>query len=157
MTTIGLIGSGRIGSQVARLAIANGYDVVLSNSRGPGTLQELVHELGPKARAGTAQDAAESGDIVEFATVGPEGMVGFPVLLGADSVPSRAIMQIPGAGMRMKAGDFRRALERTPTLQDLLLRSTMALLNQVAQSTSCNRLHEVQERCARWLLQTHDR
>jgi CRP-like cAMP-binding protein len=44
-----------------------------------------------------------------------------------------------------------------PTLQPLLLRYTMALLNQVAQVTSCNRLHEVQERCARWLLQTHDR
>ena len=50
-----------------------------------------------------------------------------------------------------------RALGRTPALHNLLLRSTMALLNQVAQSTSCNRLHEVQERCARWLLQTHDR
>jgi CRP-like cAMP-binding protein len=44
-----------------------------------------------------------------------------------------------------------------PEFQKLLLRYTMALLNQIAQITSCNRLHEVQERCARWLLQTHDR
>ncbi|HYW58885.1 MAG TPA: Crp/Fnr family transcriptional regulator [Xanthobacteraceae bacterium] len=99
----------------------------------------------------------ETGDIVEFATVGPEGMVGFPVFLGTKSVPSRAIMQVPGAAMRMKASDFERALGRTPTLHNLLLRYTMALLNQVAQTTACNRLHEVQERCARWLLQTHDR
>lgn len=99
----------------------------------------------------------ETGDIVEFATIGPEGMVGFPVLLGTHSVPSRAIVQIPGAALRMKAADLERALPRTPTLQKLLLRYMMALLNQIAQATSCNRLHEVQERCARWLLQTHDR
>lgn len=99
----------------------------------------------------------ETGDIVEFATVGREGMIGFPLLLGAKSVPSRAIVQVPGDGLRMKAGDLERALPRTPVLYQLLLRYTMALLNQVAQGTSCNRLHEVQERCARWLLQTHDR
>lgn len=63
-TTIGLIGAGHIGSQVARLAVKNGYDVVISNSRGPETLTDLVRELGPKARAGTALDAAKSGDIV---------------------------------------------------------------------------------------------
>ncbi|BFU41765.1 NADPH-dependent F420 reductase [Krasilnikovia sp. MM14-A1004] len=64
MTTIGLIGSGLIGSTVARLAVAAGYDVVLSNSRGPETLQDLVAELGPRARAGTATEAATAGDIV---------------------------------------------------------------------------------------------
>jgi CRP-like cAMP-binding protein len=99
----------------------------------------------------------ETGDIVEFATVGPEGMVGFPIFLGTDSVPSRAIMQVPGEALRMKGADLERALPRTPTLRRLLLRYTMALLNQIAQGTACNRLHEVQERCARWLLQTHDR
>ena len=64
MITIGLIGAGHIGSQVARLAVANGYDVVLSNSREPESLSALVAELGPKARAGTALDAAKAGDIV---------------------------------------------------------------------------------------------
>jgi 8-hydroxy-5-deazaflavin:NADPH oxidoreductase len=63
MTTIGFIGSGNIGSQVARKAIENGYDVVLSNSRGPETLTELVTELGPKARAATAAQAAAAADI----------------------------------------------------------------------------------------------
>ena len=62
--TIGLIGAGKIGSQVARLAVANGYDVVLSNSRGPQTLSALVAELGPKARAATPEEAAKAGDIV---------------------------------------------------------------------------------------------
>jgi len=64
MTTIGLIGAGHIGSQIARLAVANSYNVVISNSRGPETLSALVAELGPKARAATVVDAAKTGDIV---------------------------------------------------------------------------------------------
>ncbi|BDG09603.1 NADP oxidoreductase [Anaeromyxobacter paludicola] len=64
MKTIGLIGAGHIGSQLARLAVANGYDVVLSNSRGPQTLAPLVKELGPRARAATPEEAAQAGDLV---------------------------------------------------------------------------------------------
>jgi predicted dinucleotide-binding enzyme len=64
MATIGFVGAGNIGSQVARLAVASGYNVVLSNSRGPETLSDLVAELGPKARAATAVDAAKAGDLV---------------------------------------------------------------------------------------------
>jgi 8-hydroxy-5-deazaflavin:NADPH oxidoreductase len=64
MPTIGLIGAGHIGSQVARLAAAAGYDVVLSNSRGPETLADLVQELGPRARAATPLEAARAGDLV---------------------------------------------------------------------------------------------
>ena len=64
VTTIGLIGAGHIGSQIARLSVAHGFDVVVSNSRGPETLAALVEELGTKARAATAVEAAEAGDIV---------------------------------------------------------------------------------------------
>jgi 8-hydroxy-5-deazaflavin:NADPH oxidoreductase len=64
MTTIGFIGAGRIGSQVARLALQSGYDVVLSNSRAPDTLTDLVRELGPKARAATPAEAAAAGNLV---------------------------------------------------------------------------------------------
>jgi len=62
--TIGLIGAGHIGSQLARLAVRHGYDVVVSNSRGPDTLKDLVSELGPRARAATPQQAAATGDVV---------------------------------------------------------------------------------------------
>jgi predicted dinucleotide-binding enzyme len=62
MTTIGIIGAGRIGSQIARKAVALGYDVVISNSRGPETLTDLVAELGPRARAASAAEAAAAGD-----------------------------------------------------------------------------------------------
>lgn len=64
MTTLGTIGAGHIGAAVARAAIAAGYDVVLSNSRGPETLADLVAELGPHARAATPAEAAEAGDFV---------------------------------------------------------------------------------------------
>ncbi|MEV5838101.1 NADPH-dependent F420 reductase [Nocardia sp. NPDC052112] len=64
MTTLGLIGSGNIGGTLARLAVAAGLDVVVSNSRGPETLAELVAELGPRARAAAAAEAAAAGDIV---------------------------------------------------------------------------------------------
>lgn len=62
--TIGIIGAGHIGSQVARLAVRAGYNVVISNSRGPETLSGLIAELGPKARAATPVEAAKAGDIV---------------------------------------------------------------------------------------------
>jgi hypothetical protein len=64
MATIGFIGAGKIGSQLARLAVKNGHNVVVSNSRGPDTLAGLVRELWPRAQAGTPADAAKAGDIV---------------------------------------------------------------------------------------------
>ncbi|MFJ4253541.1 NADPH-dependent F420 reductase [Microbacterium sp. NPDC090003] len=64
MTTIGIIGAGNIGAQVARAAVATGYDVVIANSRGPETLTDLIDELGPKAKAGTAVEAGAAGDVV---------------------------------------------------------------------------------------------
>jgi len=67
MTTVGFIGSGMLGGTVARLSVAAGHDVVLSNSRGPGTLREVVSDLGPLARAATADDAARAASIVVVA------------------------------------------------------------------------------------------
>ena len=67
MTTIGIIGAGEVGSQIARAAIASGYKVVMANSRGPETLGDLIAELGPSARAATAAGAAEAGDFVVIA------------------------------------------------------------------------------------------
>ena len=84
MATIGLIGSGHIGSTVARLAVDAGHDVVLSNSRGPETLAELVAELGDHARAATAAEAAAAGDIVVV------------------TVPLKAYRQVPVEPLRGK-------------------------------------------------------
>jgi predicted dinucleotide-binding enzyme len=67
MTTIGIIGAGEVGTHIARAAIANGYQVVIANSRGPETLTALVGELGPSARAASAAGAAAAGDFVVIA------------------------------------------------------------------------------------------
>lgn len=67
MTTIGIIGAGEVGSQIARAAITSGYTVVIANSRGPETLERLIEELGPLARAATALEAAIAGDFVVIA------------------------------------------------------------------------------------------
>ncbi|HEV7624693.1 MAG TPA: NAD(P)-binding domain-containing protein, partial [Amnibacterium sp.] len=64
MSTIGLIGAGHIGSQLARVAVRHGYRVVLSNSRGPESLADLVADIGGGASAGTAEEAAGAGDVV---------------------------------------------------------------------------------------------
>ncbi len=63
MSVIGIIGAGNIGSTVARLAIAGGHDVVIANSRGPETLGDLVADLGPRARAATAEEAAQAAEL----------------------------------------------------------------------------------------------
>jgi predicted dinucleotide-binding enzyme len=78
MTTIGLIGAGNIGSALAHLAVQAGYDVVVSNSRGPETLSDLVAELGDRARAGTAEEAAAAGDLV-VVTIPLKNYVDVPV------------------------------------------------------------------------------
>lgn len=67
METIGIIGAGHIGSQIARLAIKNGYNVAISNSRKPETLSDLIAELGPKAHAAWPRETAQEGDIVVVA------------------------------------------------------------------------------------------
>ena len=96
MTTIGFIGSGMIGSTVARLSVAAGHQVVLSNSRGPETLQDLVAELGPLAAAATAGQAAEAGDLVVVAIpvkaigeVPAKPLAGKPVLDTGNYYPQR--------------------------------------------------------------------
>ena len=96
MTTVGIIGSGMIGGTVARLSVAAGYHVVLSNSRGPETLAELVAELGPLATAGTSEQAGEAGDLVlvsipvkAFGDVPVKPLAGKPVLDTGNYYPGR--------------------------------------------------------------------
>ena len=96
MTTIGIIGSGMIGGTVARLGVAAGHQVVVSNSRGPETLAELAAELGPLAIAGTAEQAAEAGDLVlvsvpvkAFGEIPAKPLAGKPVMDTGNYYPQR--------------------------------------------------------------------
>jgi CRP-like cAMP-binding protein len=98
-----------------------------------------------------------SGDPVEVATIGREGFVGLPLFLGADRTPAEAFAQVAGAALRMPARAFLDRVNASPPLQDLLRRYTQAMFTFIAQGSACNRAHSIVERCARWLLLTHDR
>ncbi|MGH7127146.1 MAG: Crp/Fnr family transcriptional regulator [Planctomycetaceae bacterium] len=98
-----------------------------------------------------------SGRMVETATVGNEGMLGLPVLLGAKAGRQRVVVQIPGNAVRIEADVFRQAVERSPELRRLFQRFALTVLEQFAQSTACNQLHSAHQRMCRWLLQCHDR
>lgn len=97
------------------------------------------------------------GSTVEVGTVGNEGFVGVAVYLGAGSTPNKTIVQVPGYMARLSTGDFVKLLERSDAMRKLLDRFTLAFLSQVSQTAACNRAHTIDERCARWLLMTHDR
>lgn len=94
---------------------------------------------------------------VEVATIGPEGFVGLPVLLGGNQSQLRAFSQIAGDGYMLASSTLRELLPRTPHLHRLLLLAAQSVLQQMSQSTACNRTHSILQRCARWLLMTHDR
>lgn len=92
----------------------------------------------------------------EVALIGNEGMLGTAVVLGMNATPTRALIQMPGTAMRMKAEALREELKRGGTLQNLLQRYTHALFTQVSQSAACVSSHEVNKRLSRLLLLTHD-
>jgi CRP-like cAMP-binding protein len=94
---------------------------------------------------------------IEVANIGPEGMLGVPILLDAQLSHHTAIVQIAGAAWRMSAAALRSAAAAHPRLSQVIRRYTHALLVLISQAAACNRLHPVEQRCARWLLQTHDR
>jgi len=121
--------------------------------------KSISHVYFPAGCVGSLLTTMESGDAIEVGTVGNEGFVGLPVLLGSTNSPrsSRALVQIPGPLIEMGVDAFREALRREPPFQALLLRYTNAFFMQVAQSAACNRLHTIDQRCCRWLLMSHDR
>ena len=128
----------------------------------------LGHVLAP---AGEAFEAAyfpvtavisiigrmRDGGAAEVGTVGNEGAVGMSVLLDASPAPHETVAQIPGIVLAIDASVLRVGMEQRPELRSLLLRYVHEYLTQVAQTAACNRLHNIEQRCARWLLMTHDR
>src|SRR6478672_11763590 len=98
-----------------------------------------------------------NGQAAEVGTIGNEGFVGLPILLGDEQGPTSVYVQVPGAGLRMKAEIFREELERSGPLRGIMLRYAHAFFNQVAQSAACAHFHSLEQRCCRWLLMTRDR
>jgi CRP-like cAMP-binding protein len=97
------------------------------------------------------------GKSVEVAIVGREGLVGTPLAVGLDRGPYRAIMQIAGSGLRVKAKHLENTLQHCPELRLILNRFVLIQGLQIAQIAACNRLHEIEQRLARWLLMCQDR
>jgi len=138
------------------LALLTPHDVESSDVLWePETAVDWVYF--PRTFVGSLLVLLESGPSVESATVGREGLIGISVVLGADHASGRAIAQIAGASLRIRAPALRRAIDADPVLRRVLLRYANVLQEQIAQSVACNSRHTLQERCARWLLATHDR
>jgi CRP-like cAMP-binding protein len=97
------------------------------------------------------------GASVEIGMVGREGMYSVSAFLSEDGPSQTAMVQLPGRALRLKTRLLRQEMQVEAALQKLLLRYTQAVLSAVAQSAACNRLHLLEQRCARWLLACHDR
>src|SRR5437899_8464381 len=108
---------------------------------------------------GVASIIAPVGDgaSVEVGTVGNEGFVGLPLLFGVDREPAKAFIQVADGGIRVTAAAFQHAIAESAALRGLFLRYAQSYVSQISQSSACNRAHSIEERCARWLLMTHDR
>ena len=99
----------------------------------------------------------DNGDSVEAMTVGNDGFVGVAIFHGLPSSRLTAVGQITGESRRVRAEDFRQLMAGCPVLYSLLHRYSQFVFETVSQSAACNRLHVIEQRCARWLLMSQDR
>jgi CRP-like cAMP-binding protein len=128
-------------------------------------LKQVLYEPGQTIRAAYFVEGGmvsmlaplEDGHVQEVGIVGREGLVGLPVVLGADRTSIEALVQMEGAAWRLGAAELRAAFERGAPLRSLLLRYAQAFHAQVAQTAACNGRHAIDRRLARWLLVMHDR
>jgi len=99
----------------------------------------------------------KDGSQIEIGTIGREGMSAFPLLMGASATANDAYCQVPGRAIRVKASLFRELDATNEGFRQLLDRYLQSYVNMLGQLAACNRLHSIYERCARWLLMSHDR
>ena len=117
----------------------------------------LTHYAFP-VRGGVVSMVREmQGGTVEVGTVGYEGMVGIAGLLGIRTIATRVFAQSPSQFDLMRVDDLDAVMASSPATRDVLLRYVHAFHEEISQSVACNRLHSLEERCARWLLMSHDR
>jgi CRP-like cAMP-binding protein len=122
------------------------------------TAQEpMRHAWFPTAGVLSMLAPVDAHQQVEIATVGCEGFVGVPAVLGAPVSAATVEVQIAGDAWRVPAAALRQLALDHPLLGQVLQRYIHALIVQMGQGTACNRMHKAEQRCARWLLQTHDR
>src|SRR5829696_1255862 len=119
----------------------------------------IDHVYFPNGGVASITTDMSDGTLVETATVGVEGMLGIEVFLGAGATsPGSTMMQVPDTSAeRLSAVALRRELALNGVALRLLGRYSQTVIAQMMQSAACNALHQLHERCARWLLMTHDR
>ena len=117
----------------------------------------IAHAYFPTTALVSLEYVTDSGGTAEIALVGPEGVVGVPLFMGAGSTLGRAVVQIGGHAFRMPAANIRNEFERSPAVMHLLLRYTQALITHMAQTAVCNRHHPIDQQLCRWLLLGQDR
>jgi CRP-like cAMP-binding protein len=158
---------GKAVSNVVLLSLPDEEYILLRPLLEPADLPQhlILHEPGEKLEyayflnEGMTSLVALSGDgrSVEVGIVGREGMVGMSLTVGLRREMFRAIMQMAGSGVRVRSEAFRSTLLRAPVLRAELSRFALVQGMQVAQLAACNRLHETEQRLARWLLMCQDR
>ena len=121
--------------------------------------EPIHHVVFPSSGVASVVNVMADGRMVETATIGNEGIVGSSVFVGGEIALADAFVQVPGErpALSMSAIAFREELDRRGPFYDVVSRYSQAFQALVMQSTACNVLHSVEERCARWLLMTHDR
>jgi CRP-like cAMP-binding protein len=119
--------------------------------------EPLRHVYLPESGLVSLRVGVSSGDTVEVANVGCEGLLGVSVLLEGEPPPYDMVCVVSGRAVRIAAGRFLEFSQQLPGFRRALLRYAAALLFQVARTAACNRLHSVEQRLARWLLQCSDR
>jgi CRP-like cAMP-binding protein len=94
---------------------------------------------------------------IEVGMIGIEGAVGTAALLGGEASSQQALVQVSGSALRMNAAECKAAFDQSPAVRAVMMRFVEALFDLSAQTAACNRLHTIEQRCARWLLMAHDR
>ena len=118
---------------------------------------QLNHVYFPTTAIVSLLYELENGASAEIAVVGNEGIVGIALFMGGDTMPNRAVVQSEGHGYRLKGQLLKQEFSRAGAFQHLLLRYTLAMLAQMAQTAVCNRHHTVDQQLCRWLLLSLDR
>jgi CRP-like cAMP-binding protein len=116
---------------------------------------EWVHF--PVTGVASLVNTMEDGSAVEVGTIGNEGMVGLPIVLGDPVDPSSAYVQVPGSGLRLRASILEEKLRTSSSMRRVMLHYAHAFFSQIMQSAACAHFHSLDQRCCRWLLMTHDR
>jgi CRP-like cAMP-binding protein len=119
--------------------------------------QEITYAYFLETGLASVVVAMANGNMVETGITGNDGVVGFSLLLGTRAMPTRTFMQIAGKGFKIKAQHLVDEFEKSGTLHKKINRYVQANLVLTGQTAACNRLHDIAERLARWLLMCHDR